>query len=98
MKGRCRYVYNQPGAHLRLNLHRAARNPDVLADVDAGFYSLDAEEKGFFTGCKIPLLIKNVVVRQVDFVLDSNKLAIMDNSCGVMEAAVRNVDEPENGR
>ena len=69
--------------------HRPFRIPDVFADVHAERNVADAiNALGFSGGLKIPVFVEHAVIRQKNFVIDAENMAVVQNGGGVVNVVL----------
>ena len=87
--GRGREVDHDLGtAAQHLLLHRAARIPDVLADVDPDHGSAAHEHGISRAGHEVTVLVEHAVVRQVALAVGADPVPVVDHRRGVVEVVV----------
>ena len=59
--------------------------PYVLTNSETKLQAVQEEHTGLATGFKIPLLVKNLIVRQALLVIFSNQFSIEKNACAVVQ-------------
>src|SRR5262249_12802485 len=77
-------IKNHLRASRSLHSHRTRGIPDVFADVDPYIDTIDQEEGSLVPGTEVAILIEDAIVRQVVFMICTNKLTLVNNRGSVI--------------
>ena len=97
MKRGRRDIHDERGASLEtLGSSRIPRVPDIFTDVHPDHRPLRFENHKLLPPLEIPILIKDPVVGEVNFVIDSGQFAILENGGGIVDI-VLHIGKPDDG-